>query len=233
MEFCFVNLVRPGDKVIVCRNGVFGGRMIENVERCGGTAIVVEDEWGSPIDPQKVEDAFRQNPGARILAFVHAETSTGDQSDAKTLLEIAHKHDALAIVDAVTSLGGTPVLVDEVENRCGLLARARSACRARPGLSPVSFSERMVADVKSRKDKIHSWFMDAMTLCCSATRGASHAHLSSHGADELAVRVANRLDPCATSATMQLEKTHQLRRPAPACWLLSQLAKRIDGGDLH
>src|SRR5258706_2314791 len=84
MQVCFVNMVRPGDKVVVCRNGVFGGRMIENVERCGGTAIVVDDEWGSPIDPQKVEDAFRQNPGARILAFVHPETSTGCQPDAKT-----------------------------------------------------------------------------------------------------------------------------------------------------
>src|SRR3990167_8266352 len=89
MEFCFVNLVRPGDKVIVCRNGVFGGRMIENIERCGGIPIVVDDEWGSPIDPHKVEDAFRRNPGVRILAFVHAETSTGCQSDAKTLVGIA------------------------------------------------------------------------------------------------------------------------------------------------
>src|SRR5438874_2074156 len=89
MEYCFVNLVAPGDKVIVCRNGVFGGRMLENVERCGGTAIVVDDEWGKPVDPQKVEDAFRANPGAKLLAFVHAETSTGAQSDAKVLTQIA------------------------------------------------------------------------------------------------------------------------------------------------
>src|SRR5947209_1894436 len=107
MEYCFVNMVSPGDKVIVCRNGVFGGRMIENVERCGGTAIVVDDEWGKPVEPQKVEDAFKANPGARVLGFVHAETSTGAQSDAKTLTQIAHKHDALVIADAVTSLAGT------------------------------------------------------------------------------------------------------------------------------
>src|SRR6185503_2221446 len=113
MEYCFVNLVTPGAKVVVCRNGVFGGRMIENVERCGGTAIVVEDKWGEPIDPNKLEDALKKNPDARLVAFVHAETSTGVQSDAKKLIEIAHKHDALTIVDAVTSLGGTPVLVDE------------------------------------------------------------------------------------------------------------------------
>src|SRR6187549_3165249 len=113
MEYCFVNLVAPGDKVIVCRNGVFGGRMLENVERCGGTAVIVDDEWGKPVDPQKVEDAFRAHPDAKILAFVHAETSTGAQSDAKALTAIARKHGAMVIVDAVTSLGGTPVRIDE------------------------------------------------------------------------------------------------------------------------
>ncbi len=163
MEFCFVNLVRPGDKVIVCRNGVFGGRMIENVERCGGIPIVVEDEWGAPIDPHKVEDAFRKNPGVRILAFVHAETSTGCQSDAKTLVGIAHQHDALTIVDAVTSLGGTPVLVDEW-GIDAVYSASQKCLSCTPGLSPVSFSERVVADVKSRKDKIHSWFMDMNLL---------------------------------------------------------------------
>jgi alanine-glyoxylate transaminase/serine-glyoxylate transaminase/serine-pyruvate transaminase len=73
MEYCFVNLVAPGDKVIVCRNGVFGGRMLENVERCGGVRSIVDDEWGQPVDPHKVEDAFRKNPGVKVLAFVHAE----------------------------------------------------------------------------------------------------------------------------------------------------------------
>src|SRR3989304_3580573 len=85
MEYCFVNLVRPGDKVVVCRNGVFGGRMIENVERCGGVPVVVEGEWGSPVGPQKLEDALKANRDARLVSFVHAETSPGVQSDAKTL----------------------------------------------------------------------------------------------------------------------------------------------------
>src|SRR5918997_6383719 len=74
MEYCFVNLVSPGDKVIVCRNGVFGGRMIENVERCGGVPVVIEAEWGHAIDPQKLEDALKKNPQAKLVAFVHAET---------------------------------------------------------------------------------------------------------------------------------------------------------------
>ncbi len=94
METCFVNLLEPGDKVIVCQNGVFGGRMKENVERCGATAIMVEDDWGKPVDPNKVEDAFKSFPKAKVLAFVHAETSTGARSDAKALCEIAQKYGA-------------------------------------------------------------------------------------------------------------------------------------------
>src|SRR5262249_8938919 len=113
MEYCFVNLVAPGDKVVVCRNGVFGGRMLENVARCGGVPGIGDDDWVRPGDPQQVEDAFRKHPGAKLLAFVHAETSTGCQSDAKTLAQIAQKHHALTIMDCVTSLGGTPVRIDD------------------------------------------------------------------------------------------------------------------------
>ncbi len=159
MEACFVNAVAPGDKVIVARNGVFGGRMIENVERAGGVAVVVEDAWGEPVDPQKVEDAFKQNPDARLFAFVHAETSTGAQSDAKTLAALAHRHDALTIMDAVTSLCGTPVLIDEW-GIDAVYSASQKCLSCTPGLSPVSFSDRFIARVKARTDKIHSWFMD-------------------------------------------------------------------------
>jgi alanine-glyoxylate transaminase/serine-glyoxylate transaminase/serine-pyruvate transaminase len=162
METCFVNAVSPGDKVIVGRNGVFGGRMIENVERAGGTAIVVEAEWGEPIDPNKIEDAFKKNPDTKILAFVHAETSTGCQSDAKMLAAIAHKHDAVSIVDAVTSLGGTPVLVD-AWGIDAVYSASQKCISCTPGLSPVSFSERFLDRVKVRggkENRVHSWFMD-------------------------------------------------------------------------
>lgn len=113
METCFTNLVEPGDTVIVCQNGVFGGRMKENVERCGGTAVMVIDKWGTAVDVEKVEQALIDNPAAKILAFVHAETSTGAQSDAQALCKLAQKYDCLSIVDAVTSLAGTPLEVDE------------------------------------------------------------------------------------------------------------------------
>src|SRR5436189_4079570 len=106
MEYCFVNMVAPGDEVIVGQHGFFGCRMLENVIRCGGTPILVEGKWGEPVDPQKVEDALKKNRDAKVVAFVHAETSTGAQSDAKALTQIAHKYGALVIVDAVTSLAG-------------------------------------------------------------------------------------------------------------------------------
>ena len=159
MEMAFVNLVEPGDKVIVCRNGVFGGRMIENVERCGGVAVVIEDAWGTPVDPDKVRDAFRQHPDTRLLAFVHAETSTGCASDVQTLVAIAHEFGALSIVDAVTSLVGIPLLVDEWKVDA-IYSGSQKCLSSTPGLSPVSFSARAIERVKARKRKGQSWFMD-------------------------------------------------------------------------
>lgn len=159
MEACFVNLVERGDKVVVCRNGVFGGRMIENVERSGGTAVVVEDAWGEPVDPNKLEEALRANPDARLVSFVHAETSTGCASDVKTLVEIAHRADCLTIVDAVTSLGGSPLKIDEwgVD---AVYSATQKCISCTPGISPVSFNDRAIERVKNRKQKVQSWFMD-------------------------------------------------------------------------
>jgi alanine-glyoxylate transaminase/serine-glyoxylate transaminase/serine-pyruvate transaminase len=159
METCFVNLVEPGDKVIVCQNGVFGGRMKENVERCGGTAVMVEDTWGVAVDPDKVETALKANPDAKILAFVHAETSTGAISDARTLSALAHAHDCLVIADTVTSLGGSPLLVDEWELDA-VYSGTQKCLSCVPGLSPVTFSKRAVEVATTRKTRVQSWFMD-------------------------------------------------------------------------
>ena len=159
MEACFVNLVEPGDTVIVCRNGVFGGRMKENVERCGGTAVVIDDPWTRAVDPQRVEDAFKANPQARLLAFVMAETSTGALSDAKTLTDIAHRHGALAIVDAVTALGGVALEVD-AWGIDAIYSGTQKCLSCPPGLSPVSFGERAIERLRARKTPVQSWFLD-------------------------------------------------------------------------
>ncbi len=159
MECCFVNLVEPGETVVVCQNGVFGGRMKENVERCGGIPVMVEDEWGSPVDPAKVEATLKATPDAKVVAFVHAETSTGAESDAKRLTEIAHAHNCLVIVDAVTSLGGIPLLVDEWKLDA-VYSGTQKCLSCVPGLSPVTFGADAVAKIKGRTTKCQSWFLD-------------------------------------------------------------------------
>lgn len=159
MECCFANLVEPGDKVIVCQNGVFGGRMKENVERCGGRAVMVEDEWGRAVSADKLEEALKTNSDAKIVAFVHAETSTGAISDAKTLVELAHKHGCLTIVDAVTSLGGSEIQVDGW-NIDAIYSGSQKCLSCTPGLSPVSFSDAALAKVEKRQSKVQSWFLD-------------------------------------------------------------------------
>lgn len=175
MEACFVNLVEPGDKVIVCQNGVFGGRMKENVERCGAEPIMVQDDWGKPVDLEKLEDALRQNADAKVVAFVHAETSTGVSSDAKSIAALANKHDCLTIMDCVTSLGGTPVLLDE----WGIDAAysgTQKCLSCPPGLSPVSFSDRAIERIQNRTTKVQSWFLDLTLVMNYWNEGAARSY---------------------------------------------------------
>ncbi len=159
METCFVNLIESGDKVVVCQNGVFGGRMKENVERIGATAIMVEDDWGKAVDPDKLESVLKTNKDVSIVAFVHAETSTGVLSDAKILAAIAKKYGCLTIVDAVTSLGGSELRVDEW-GIDALYSGTQKCLSCTPGLSPVTFSDSAVTRIKERKSKVQSWFLD-------------------------------------------------------------------------
>lgn len=159
MESCFVNLLEPGDKAIVCQNGVFGGRMKENVERCGATVIAVDDEWGKPVDPDKVEEALKANPDAKLVAFVHAETSTGARSDAQAITALAHKYGALSLVDSVTGLGGIELDVDGW-GIDAIYSGTQKCLSSPPGISPVSFGERAVEVIKNRKTKVQSWFLD-------------------------------------------------------------------------
>lgn len=159
MEACFVNLVEPGDKVVVCQNGVFGGRMKENVERFGGEAIMVQDDWGKPVDLDKVEKALAENDNVKALAFVHAETSTGVRSDAESLCALAQKYGCLSIVDAVTSLGGIDVDMDGW-GIDAIYSGTQKCLSAPPGISPVAFGEKAIEAVKNRKTPVPSWFLD-------------------------------------------------------------------------
>ena len=159
MEICFVNLVEPGDKVIICQNGVFGGRMKENVERCGGVAVVVNEAWGAAIDPGKVEEQLLLHPDAKILAYVQAETSTGVLSDAKTLAEIGQRFGCLTIVDTVTSLGGSKLKVKEW-GLDAVYSGSQKCLSCIPGLAPVTFSSKAIAKIKQRTKPVQSWFLD-------------------------------------------------------------------------
>lgn len=175
METCFANLVEPGDKVIVCINGVFGNRMKENVVRFGGEAIVVEDNWGEAVSADKLEEALKANPDTKIVAFVHAETSTGAQSDAKTLCKIAHDHDCITIVDAVTSLGGSELRVDEWEIDA-IYSGTQKCLSAMPGISPISFGERAINKLSNRKSPVSSWFLDLNLVMAYWGNGAKRAY---------------------------------------------------------
>lgn len=178
METCFVNLVEPGEKVIVCRNGVFGERMRQNVERVGAIAVLVDNEWGAPVDPAAVEAALKANPDAKFLAFVHAETSTGALSDAKTLCALARQYGCLSIVDAVTSLGGVELRVDEW-GIDAIYSGSQKCLSCVPGLSPVSFSPAAVEKLKNRKTPVQSWFLDqslVMAYWTSAGGKRSYHH---------------------------------------------------------
>ncbi|MGB5326214.1 MAG: alanine--glyoxylate aminotransferase family protein [Pseudomonadales bacterium] len=175
MESCFVNLLEPGDKAIVCVNGVFGTRMLENVVRCGATAVRVDNAWGTPVDPAKLEDALQANPDAKLVAFVHAETSTGVCSDAATLCKLARKYNCLSIVDCVTSLGGIPVELD-AWGADAAYSGSQKCLSCSPGLSPVSFSEQAAAVVRERKTPVQSWFLDLNLLLGYWGKGAKRAY---------------------------------------------------------
>ena len=162
MEASIINLLSRGEKMIVCRNGVFGMRMSDIVERAGGTAIVVDDEWGETIDLQKVAAAIKEHPDAVALAFVYAETSTGVRADAKQLATMADRAGMLSIVDCVTALGGIDLHVDE----WGLdvvYSGSQKCLAAPPGLAPLTVSKRAMDKINKRpgdSDKVQSWFLD-------------------------------------------------------------------------
>ncbi|WP_420429377.1 pyridoxal-phosphate-dependent aminotransferase family protein [Algiphilus sp.] len=175
MEACFVNLLEPGDTIIVCQNGVFGGRMKQMAERCGATVVMVTSPWGRAVDVAAVEEAVKAHPEATVLGFVHAETSTGARSDAEKLAALAQQHGMLTIVDTVTSLGGIPLEVD-AWGLDAVYSGTQKCLSCPPGLSPVTFSERAVERVKARSHDVQSWFMDLRLVMGYWQGGAKRAY---------------------------------------------------------
>jgi len=158
MEACLVNLLEPGDRAVICVHGVFGNRMCDIAERCGATVDRVEAEWGQPIEPGRVEAALGGN-SPKLVAVVHAETSTGVWQPLEEISAMTHEAGALFVVDAVTSLAGVDVQVDSW--RIDALYSGTQKClSAPPGLSPITFSDRAVEAFSKRKSKVQSWYLD-------------------------------------------------------------------------
>jgi alanine-glyoxylate transaminase/serine-glyoxylate transaminase/serine-pyruvate transaminase len=158
METCFVNLLEPGDNVLIGVNGVFGTRMADVAQRCGARVDTVDAEWGTALDPEKFKSALAQKK-YKLAAVVHAETSTGVLQPLDDIARSVRDSGALLLVDTVTSLGGAPVRVDELGiDACYSGTQKCLGCP--PGLSPVTFSERAVEVVRQRKVKVQSWYLD-------------------------------------------------------------------------
>ena len=162
MEAALMNLLEPGDRVVIAVNGVFGGRMVDMAGRAGAEVVRVDAPWGEPVDVAAVEAALASGP-AKVLAFVHAETSTGVRSDAAALCALARRQGALSIVDCVTSLGGVPV--DAAAWDADVLYSGTQKClSAPPGLSPVAFSRRALEAVAARTTPVRNWLLDVSLL---------------------------------------------------------------------
>ncbi len=162
MEACFVNLLEPGDTAIIGVNGVFGERMCEVARRCGADVVRVEAPWGRAIDPQQLLEAHTEHPSARVLAVVHAETSTGVENEIAPLRALQGT-DTLLLVDTVTSLGGVPVEVD-AWGIDAVYSGTQKCLGVPPGLSPLSFSARAVDRVRARAHPAQSWYLDLALL---------------------------------------------------------------------
>src|SRR5665213_2343770 len=162
MEFCFVNLVEPGDEVIIGINGVFGMRMADVAERCGARVTKVEAPWGQIIEPAQIAEALKR-VRPKVVAIVHAETSTGVLTPVEEISRMTHEAGALFVLDTVTSLGGCPVRIDQWKVDA-VYSGTQKCLSCPPGLSPVSLSARALATAANRKHKVQSWYLDVNLL---------------------------------------------------------------------
>src|SRR5438132_9921896 len=163
MEFCFVNLLEPGDEAIIGVNGVFGTRMVDVAGRCGAKVTKVEAAWGRIIEPQQIADALKKASRPKLVAIVHAETSTGALTPVEEISILAHNAGALFLLDTVTSLVGCPVKIDEWQVDAAY-SGTQKCLSCPPGLAPVSLSPRALEVAASRKSKVQSWYLDVNLL---------------------------------------------------------------------
>ena len=173
METCLVNLLEPGDEAVVCIHGVFGIRLADIAERCGAKVIKVESEWGKPINPDDVKKALA-NCNPKLLAIVHAETSTGVLQPMEEISKLTKDAGALLVVDAVTSYCGVDLRVDDW-GIDALYSGSQKCLSAPPGLSPVTFSQAAIDVLENRKTKVQSWFLD-LTMVKNYWEGAKRAY---------------------------------------------------------
>lgn len=162
METCLVNLIEPGDPVVVCTMGYFGNRMVDIAGRCGAKLTVKEAPWGQTFDLQQIREAL-QTVRPKVLAIVHAETSTGALQDVSQLGKLCHEFGALLVTDCVTSLGCSPVKLDEWEVDAAFSC-SQKGLSCPPGMAPVSFSTRATDALKARKTKVQSWYLDLTSI---------------------------------------------------------------------
>ena len=173
METCLVNLLEPGDTAVICVHGVFGGRMCEIAERCGAKVVRVDARWGEPIDPAKVREAL-EHCEPKLVSIVHAETSTGVLQPLGEISKMVRDAGALFLVDAVTSLGGTQLLIDEW-GIDAVYSGSQKCISAPPGLSPVSFNTKALDVIDSRKSRVQSFYLD-ISLIRKYWTGAKRAY---------------------------------------------------------
>lgn len=159
MEAALVNSVEPGDKAIICVAGFFGDRMVDVAERAGATVVRVDAPWGSPVDPEDVKKAVRDNPGAKVIGIVLAETSTGVLQPLDEIAALAKGNGMRIIVDAVTALGGVDVPVDRLDLDV-VYSCSQKCLSCPPGLAPITLGEKATAFVRDRKTKCRSWYLD-------------------------------------------------------------------------
>src|SRR3990170_941420 len=163
MEAAIYNVVEPGDTVIVCFNGFLGDRMAQMIRRCGAEVALVEQEWGRIIEPEQVEAALKANPGAKLVALVHGETSTGVLQPLEEISRIVHAHGALLLIDAVTSLAGCELRIDDWGvDVC--YSGTQKCLSAPPGMSPVTLSDAAMEVIQKRETPPLSWYLDLTML---------------------------------------------------------------------